>query len=330
MLPDYPIVFRPIFKERIWGGRSLESYYNKSLPSGRLIGESWEISDRPGDESTVINGKFTGASFRDLLSRFPDEIMGKTPLFRGRFPWLIKLLDARQDLSLQVHPPPALAEELGGEPKDELWYVAHADVGAKVYAGLKHGVTKQQFEEAVASNSSTDLFHEISVNQGDSLYLPSGRVHALGSGLVIFEIQQNSDSTYRVHDWNRPGIDGKLRELHISESLRCINFGDFEPGLIQPLISQVGDLEIRHLIKTSVFEIVLYTTPAGFAHGGVSDLPEGVKVIGVISGRLVVNSGSKEFSILPGSFGVLPNLCRSARWHTQGVTKFLVVTSGLS
>jgi mannose-6-phosphate isomerase len=155
-----------------------------------------------------------------------EALLGEVlPMANGRFPLLIKILDARDRLSLQVHPPAEVAPKLGGEAKTEMWFVAQADPGATIYAGLKHGVMQRQFEAALAHNELEPLVHKLTPRSGDALFVPSGRLHAIGAGLVIFEIQQNSDTTYRVYDWGRP------REIHVAQSLQCIDFKDFEPSL---------------------------------------------------------------------------------------------------
>jgi len=207
----YPLTFRPIFKERIWGGRALEQLYGKSLPPKVPIGESWEISDRPGDASVIANGPLAGKDLRWLMENHERELLGDAKSANGRFPLLIKILDAQEKLSLQVHPPARKAAELKGEPKTEAWYIADAAPGAELYVGLKRGVTREEFERKIQSGEVAECFHRVPVRAGDTMFLPSGRVHAIGAGLVIFEIQQNSDTTYRVFDWNRVGTDGKPR-----------------------------------------------------------------------------------------------------------------------
>jgi len=146
---------------------------------------------------------------------------------------LIKILDAEEKLSLQVHPPAHKAVELGGEPKTEMWYIASAKPGAELYVGLKRGVTRKEFEQRIKDGEVADCFHRVPVNPGDIMFLPSGRVHAIGAGLVIFEIQQNSDTTYRVYDWGRVGLDGQPRQLHVAQSLRSIDWNDFEPAPVR-------------------------------------------------------------------------------------------------
>ncbi|MDQ6630206.1 MAG: class I mannose-6-phosphate isomerase, partial [Verrucomicrobiota bacterium] len=199
----YPFIFKPIFKERIWGGRNLEKLYQKSLPPKIPIGESWEISDRPGDESVIANGVWAGKTLRWLMENYRAELLGNSQSEAPRFPLLIKILDAQEKLSLQVHPPAAKAAELGGEPKTEMWFIAKAAPGAELFVGLKRNVTRAEFETKIKNGTVADCFHRIKVKSGDAIFLPSGRVHAIGAGLIIFEIQQNSDTTYRVFDWNR-------------------------------------------------------------------------------------------------------------------------------
>jgi len=231
-----PITFHPLYMERIWGGRELETVYSRQLPQpDRPFGESWEIVDREGEQSIVDHGPLTGSTLHDLWKNHRDEIFGTGFADHPRFPILIKILDARDDLSIQVHPPLDLAESLGGEPKTEMWYIAAADPGAKLYVGLKHGITREDFENAIQTGSVADCVHAVSPKTGDSIFIASGRLHAIGAGFLIHEIQQNSDTTYRVFDWNRLGLDGNPRELHVAESLASIDFNDFEPGMDQPV-----------------------------------------------------------------------------------------------
>ena len=245
MLPLYPLMFHPRFKERVWGGRRLETLYGKTLPPDVPIGESWEIADRPGDESVIANGPLAGRTLRDLMiERAPDVLGDAAPAADGRFPLLCKILDARQKLSLQVHPPDR-ARHLG-DPKTEMWYIADAGPGAELFVGLKRGVTRATFEGALGSGRVADCFHRVDVTSGDVMFLPSGRVHAIGAGLVIYEIQQNSDTTFRVYDWDRVGLDGKPRELHVPQSLESIDFAT-------DLIVVAGDpLEDIHNLRQSV------------------------------------------------------------------------------
>ena len=229
----YPFTFTPHFKERVWGGRNIERLYGKPLPPGQVIGESWEITDRPEGVSVIANGPLAGKTLRWLMEHHAAELLGPDRADVKTFPLLVKILDAQDELSLQVHPPAAKAKELKGDPKTEMWFIADATPSADLFVGLKRGVTRADFERKVADGSVAECFHHIPVKPGDTMFLPSGRVHAIGAGNVIFEIQQNSDTTYRVFDWNRLGLDGKPREMHVQQSLASIDFNDFEPPLIR-------------------------------------------------------------------------------------------------
>src|ERR1039458_7173750 len=180
---------------------------------------------------------------------------GAKPAAEGRFPLLCKILDAREKLSLQVHPPANKAKKLKGEPKTEMWFITDAAPDASLYVGLKCGVTRTEFEKKISDGSVADCFHRIPVRAGDAMFLPSGRVHAIGAGLVIFEIQQNSDTTYRVFDWNRVGLDGKPRELHVAQSLASIDFNDFEPALVQSKFSGDTLIQRRSLVDDPLFKV---------------------------------------------------------------------------
>jgi mannose-6-phosphate isomerase len=226
-----PIIFEPLAMERVWGGRRLENLYGKNLPQGVPIGESWEVVDREDAQSVVHNGPLRGITLHELWTSRRGEIFGSVYESHAaeRFPILIKLLDARERLSVQVHPPVHMSAALGGEPKTEMWYFADAQPGATIYAGLKRGVTREQFETLLREGRVEEALHVIPVETGDSIFIASGRLHAIGQGNVIVEVQQNSDTTYRVFDWNRSGLDGVPRKLHIEESMASIDFNDFEP-----------------------------------------------------------------------------------------------------
>jgi len=247
-----PLVFQPIFMERVWGGRRLESLYGKRLPPAARIGESWEIVDRPEAQSVVHDGPLRGRTLHALWTKHREEVFGSLPdgpsrTGVSRFPILAKLLDAQENLSLQVHPPAAIAQELGGEPKSEFWYFADAAPKAEIFAGLKKSSTRGAFVKALKQGKPDSHAHQISVGTGDAIFLPSGRLHAIGAGNLIVEIQQNSDTTYRVYDWGRVEKGGPPRKIHIAEALQCIDFTDREPSLLK----QEGELLVSH----SFFEI---------------------------------------------------------------------------
>jgi len=292
---EEPLIFEPIYMERIWGGRRLESLFGRHLPAGESIGESWEVVDRPKAQSVVHNPPYRGKTLHDLWKNHRAELFGDRTPATNRFPLLIKILDCQEILSLQVHPPAFIAKALGGEPKTEMWYVVKAEPDAEIYAGLKAGTKPDDFVRALEQGTAADLLHRVQVRDDAFMFIPSGRLHAIGRGSVIFEIQQNSDTTFRVFDWNRTGLDEKPRELHIEESLRSIQWDDFEPGL--------GEADGDSLVKNDLFHVSRLELKEAQP---VLDAGEDFAVFGVLKGG--VRCGKAEFQ--PGSFFLLPKPIR--------------------
>lgn len=289
-----PITFAPLYMQRVWGGRELEKVYGRTLPDAQApFGESWEIVDREAEQSVVDHGPLLGLTLHDLWTARREEIFGAGYQNHARFPILVKVLDARADLSLQVHPPLHLAEVLGGEAKTEMWFIADCDPGAKLYVGLKNGVTRDDFERAIADGTVADLVHVLTPAAGESIFIPSGRLHAIGAGFLIHEIQQNSDTTYRVFDWNRLGLDGQARELHVGESLASIDFTDFEPAMNPPL----GD----NLASCAYFKTDRKTLTTGQPVANPRD--DRFSILSVVDG-LLETLGGRRFG--KGSFLLLP------------------------
>ncbi len=292
-----PIRFNAVYQERVWGGRELERVYGRELPRGGVpYGESWEISDREDAQSVVVSdgGVYAGRTLNEMwcdevtrVEVFGDGLCGE------RFPLLIKILDCREDLSVQVHPPAGLAGELGGEAKTEMWYVAGADAGAKLYAGLRRGATRESFERSLSDGSVEEQIHAIEAREGESIFIPSGRLHAIGGGYLIYEIQENSDTTYRVFDWNRLGLDGVPRELHVEESMRCIDFSDVEPGMD---VVEDGCLACCEYFRVDRLDVSVGDVVGNVDGGRFS-------VLAVVSGRLCDGGGgvyvAGDFMILP-------------------------------
>lgn len=299
----YPLKFRPIFKERVWGARNLERLYAKALPPSVPIGESWEITDRPGDVSVIANGPLAGRDLRWLMENHSRELLGDAKPLNGRFPLLIKILDAQDTLSLQVHPPAAKAAELKGEPKTEMWFITEAQPDAALFVGLRRGVTRTEFEGKIGDGTVAECFHRHNVKAGDAMFLPSGRVHAIGAGNVIFEIQQNSDTTYRVFDWNRVGLDGRPRELHIAQSLASIDFADFEPPLESRASTAQGAATVRRIADCDLFRVEHVELAAGKS---LDLAPQTLHILGVVSGELTVTSSGEAIAMGAGEFSLVP------------------------
>ena len=259
-----PLIFEPLFMERVWGGRRLETLFGKRLPSAALIGESWEIVDRPEAQSVIHEGPLRGDTLHTLWRKRRVPIFGKLP-DAPRFPILAKLLDAQENLSLQVHPPEKIAKKLGGESKSELWYVADAAPKSRIYAGLRKGATRTAFQKAIDHGKVEERLHSIDVSSGDAIFLPSGRLHALGGGNLLVEIQENSDTTYRVFDWNRTTKGRPRREMHVTQAMQCIDFDDVEPALVQPAGESLVRNELFEIDKWSVAAEREIAEPGRFA-----------------------------------------------------------------
>jgi mannose-6-phosphate isomerase len=244
--------FQPIYQDRVWGGRALAETLGRTLPPERPIGESWEIVDRPEAQSLVAGGRFAGRTLRELLQNEAADVMGPAWPADQPFPILVKWLDCRERLSLQVHPPAGIAPALGGEPKTENWYIAATSGDAQLIVGLKAGTTRDRFAQALAAGTLEDCVHRFPVAAGDSILVHSGTVHAIDGGNLILEIQQNSDTTYRVYDWGRLGLDGQPRQLHIAESLASIEWDVVEPEPVRAaneaaVIANAAEFVIRRV-----------------------------------------------------------------------------------
>ena len=301
-----PITFKPLYMERVWGGREFERVYHRSLPDpAQPFGESWEIVDREGEQSVVDEGPLAGKTLHELWTFHREDIFGSGYESHPRFPILIKMLDARDELSIQVHPPARLAAELGGEPKTEMWYIADCDPAAKLYVGLKQGVTKADFEKAIEDGSVEQCVHAIAPQPGDSIFIASGRLHAIGAGFLIHEIQQNSDTTYRVFDWNRLGLDGKPRQLHVAQSMASIDFDDFEPAMDFPNGDNLATFEYFRTDRKSLAagETITHPEPGRFS------------ILSVAEGALLSVAGRHfdkgQFILLPRNAAPLQATCDS-------------------
>jgi mannose-6-phosphate isomerase len=291
--------FKPIYFDRVWGGRALETALGRTLPANRPIGESWDLVDRPEAQSVVNAGPLAGQTLRALLEKYPAEIMGPGWPAARSFPLLVKWLDCRERLSLQVHPPAEIAAEHGGEPKTENWFIVETAPGAHLIVGLRPGVTRDQFERALAEGTVEQCLHRFSVVPGDSILVRSGQVHSIDAGNLLLEIQQNSDTTYRVFDWNRAGLDGKPRQLHMTESLRSILWDDPAPALVRgapttAVITDCPEFLIRRVTLAKDEKL-------SFAAG------EQPRLISVVAGSLRLAGSSGEI-LVRGDNALLPRV----------------------
>ncbi|MED4602077.1 AraC family ligand binding domain-containing protein [Paenibacillus validus] len=305
-MKPYPLKCNPEFKDRVWGGRALEQF-GLALPEGP-IGEGWMIGDHPNGTTTVANGELAGLGLDRIRELYGKTLFGSKGFSEknGRFPLLIKLLDCQDDLSVQVHPNDHYERLPQGElGKTEMWYILDAKPGAKIIYGLQEGVTREQLAAAIADNRIMDCLHEISVEAGDSFYIPAGTVHALGAGVLVAEIQQNSDSTYRLYDYDRLGLDGKPRELHIEDSLNVIAYEGSGATYMKTELS--GPQQWLTLVQSPFFitekgrvegEWSLQTVPDSFV---IHIVCEGTGAIRWADGELAVKAG--ECFLLPANLG---------------------------
>ncbi len=292
----YPLKLEPIYKQRIWGGRNLSSYFGRDLPGDILIGESWELADLPDDKSKVSNGYLAGSEISMAIEKAGQELTGR-PMPKG-FELLVKFLDANDDLSVQVHPDDQAVERMGeGAPKTECWYIIDSQPGSVIYKGVKPGTTREEFEEAIKGGTVKDYLCTVPVRVGECHFLPSGTVHAIGKGLLIAEIQQPSDTTYRVFDWNR--VDKKTkqpRQLHIPEALESINFDITADSL--PVTTE------RLLVDAEEFRLEKFQLSANSKHRFSKGC---AKVMIVVNGAGMINPDDKyQASFSSGQTFLIP------------------------
>lgn len=290
----YPMLLTPVLHTRVWGGRKLESSLNKALPTNAPYGESWEMHDT----ATVANGAHAGKTLGTLLAEHGAALIGDVSDPKKGFPLLLKFLDANAWLSVQVHPDDALAEKLEGEPrgKTEAWIVLAAEAGAKLALGVKDGVTREQMAAAIAANTLQDLLRYVEVQAGDVVYLDAGTVHALGPGVLVYEIQQSSDQTYRLYDWGRMGLDGKPRALHIDKGLQASKLD------LRPQVRRMSD-------KEPVFTGPYFETHLHRLLGQTITLDTGGKrfhVLSVIRGAATVSTGGELLQVGVGQSVLIP------------------------
>jgi mannose-6-phosphate isomerase len=310
----YPLTFEPALRDYLWGGRSLEVVYGRALPPG-VVAESWEISGHPAAVTSADAGAWAGHPLPAILSALGERLVGTRAgwaLARNRFPLLVKLLDANQDLSVQVHPGDdyARVHENGELGKTEMWYFLGVEPGTRIILGLKPGVTPPSFAEALRDGRLSDLLNYVPILAGQAVQIRTGTVHALLAGTVATEIQQNSDLTYRVYDWDRVGADGKPRPLHIRQALDVIDFDAHPQGVVAPpLLEHTPHMCRFELARNRYFVAEKVELSAGAVYRGVCDGAT-LEIWGCIAGHAVVRwAGAPvrlpaiRYALLPAALG---------------------------
>lgn len=306
----YPLQFTPVFKDYIWGGRALETVLGRTIPDG-TVAESWEVAAHGNGDTAVADGPLVGQTLSQVFAQWGEALVGlrnRNALTLGRFPLLIKLLDANRWLSVQVHPDDAygLAHE-GDLGKTEMWVVLHAQPGAELIYGLKRGVDRAAFAQAVADGRIEDTLHRVPVAAGDVVFVPAGTVHALGPGVIVAEIQQNSDTTYRIYDWGRTGADGQPRPLHTEKALEVIDWAQTEPTLVQPRPRSGGPrgIGVEEIGSCAYFQTERVVMGGGRTYSGECT-GETFEIWAVLSGRVELEWAGGRLSLEGVSWALLP------------------------
>ncbi|AUG56970.1 MAG TPA: mannose-6-phosphate isomerase [Ruminiclostridium sp.] len=302
----YPFKFKPVYKDYIWGGENLKKY-NKSFSGS--VAESWEVSCHPDGESVIENGKFRGLTLSRIIKERPEEVMGNSipEKYMEKFPLLIKLIDANDKLSVQVHPDDEYAKFMGSDDygKNEMWHILEAKPGAKLVYGLKEGVDRDIFIKNVEKGTVEDCLDYIEVYPGDTIYIPAGVVHAIGEGIILAEVQQNSNLTFRVYDYNRTGKDGKPRELHVDRAIEVIDFKNSKKiGKIKEEFFSINDgAKKSELINNEYFIIEKY-----YVEGKIPDKADGSKFIiyVVLDGECEINYKGGSEKLIKGNSVFIP------------------------
>ena len=301
----YPLRFEPIYQYRLWGGRGLSGLLSAPLPGDGPVGEAWILSDREDHQSKVANGALQGKTIGELMATFHGQMMGKLASRFHRFPLLLKFLDAHKMLSVQVHPSDAHPELLrpGETGKTEAWVVIEAEKESRIYAGLQPGTTADDLRRALANNSIADRLVSIVPRPGDAVFIPAGTVHSLGNGVVVFEVQQNSDVTFRLYDWGHVDAKtGQPRPLQVDQALACIDFDSMASGLVAPLVDTTTPVKRERLFDCEAFQLWRLHGDAPFPVGATAE----PRVLVCIDGSGQVEHVSIPYVVGKGDVWLLP------------------------
>ena len=306
----YPLRFEPIYQYRLWGGRRLASLLSVPLPGDGPIGEAWVLSDRTDHQSQIANGPLKGQTLGQVMKQFSESLMGKLSSRFTRFPLLLKFLDAHEMLSVQVHPSDAHPDLIpaGDTAKTEAWVVVEAEKGSQIYAGLKSSTTPGSLSESLKDGTIAERLVSISPKSGDAVFVPAGTVHTLGKDVVVFEVQQNSDVTYRLYDWGHiDSVTKELRPLQVDQALACIDFGSRNSGLVTPRVETTRPVERERLFDCAAFLLWRVRGQAQFTVGAIAEPHVLVGIEG--SGRIMHDGtpyavGKGDVWLLPAEVGV--------------------------
>lgn len=317
----YPFKCTPLLKEKLWGGNQLRDLLGKTTASTNY-GESWELASLPEGHSTIANGSYKGRNLTEMISAYAKAILGTTPInrFGPEMPLLIKFIDASKKLSVQLHPDDALAQELHHQPrgKTEMWYILQAEENAHIIVGFNEPMDTQSVQEAIANNTLEEKLHRIPVQEGDAFFIPAGLLHAIGGGIVLAEIQQTSDITYRVHDYNRKQKDGTYRELHINNAIKALKFHSLDEVCIDYDKNQEG----AQSLKKSTF----FTTDIVQLENTVHHITrkESFTVLICVQGKGLITCNDEDYPIQKGNSYLIPAHCEEAKVSSKAM-KFLEV-----
>jgi mannose-6-phosphate isomerase len=322
-IPMYPMRFGPIYQYRLWGGRRLADLLTTPLPGDGPIGEAWLLSDRDDHPSRVAAGPLQGATIRQLLEQAPDRLLGKSAGRFERFPVLLKFLDAHEKLSVQVHPADGQTEYIpaGESGKTEAWVVLEANPASRIYAGLKPGATKEVLQRAVASRTVAEQLASFTPSVGDAVFIQAGTVHSL-SGLVVFEVQENSDVTFRLSDWDR--IDpktGKRRSLQVEQAMACIDFKQVAIGPIAPVVEQAVPVGRERLFHCEHFSVWRLRGEKAFTVGAAGT----PRVLVCLEGNGALEHGGMNYPIARGDVVLLPAEVGVCAYRPRGVVSILEI-----